>query len=162
MDTENSNMLEEVIMPIVLVISTVVLAAVGVVSAIYNKKMISEMRIDREYNLEPFMTCKIKQNTGITMKNKPPYLSIVFHNHGKGPAKNIKVTLTTDQNILQRKKELKKEIDALGPNEASEIMLGIVVWTGSPEIKFELDYADIFEKPKHHEGKIHLPELRSG
>ena len=155
-------MLEEIIMPIVLVISTVVLAAVGVVSVIYNKKMISEMRIDREYNLEPFLTCKIKQNMGITMKNKLPYLSIVIHNHGKGPAKNIKATLTTDQNILQHKKELKKEIDALGPNEASETTLGIMLWTGSPEIKFELDYADILKKPTHHEGKIHLPELQSG
>ena len=50
-------MVEEAVVSVALVISTVILASVGIISLFYNRKIISQMQIERKDNLTPYLVC---------------------------------------------------------------------------------------------------------
>ena len=55
-DDNDSTMVEEILVSYVLVVSTAVLAIVGIINLYHNRKIISEMKTERKYNLAPFVT----------------------------------------------------------------------------------------------------------
>jgi len=155
-NAKNSMMIDQTTMSIILAISTAVLAAVGVTSLIYNRKMVSEMKIEREYNLRPFVICDVTSKPSTTLS----IFYIVIHNQGKGPAKNIRIKLTSDHMILKGKNEFKHEIHLLGPNGKSEINMGVLALSENvAKINVELDYIDVFDKSFHDESEVALSSL---
>lgn len=141
---------------IILTISTTVLAIVGITSLIYNKKMISEMKTERKYNLKPFVICDVisEQHKNLSV------FYIIIHNQGKGAAKNIQIKLTSDHNVLKHTNEFNHEIHLLGPNGKSKINMGVLALSQNvAEIHVELDYDDVFNESFHEVSTINLSPL---
>lgn len=153
----NSLIIDQTTMSIILATSTAVLAIVGVTSLIYNKKMVSEMKIEREYNLRPFVICDVMSKKS---NNNLSVFYIIVHNQGKGPAKNIKIKLTSEHTVLKNEKTFNHEIHLLGPNGKSEINMGILTLSENvAKIDVQLEYIDVFGKSFHDESKLSLSPL---
>ena len=140
-------MVEEVVASVALVISTAILALVGIISLFYNRKIISQMQIERKDNSAAYLVCSVIPNYSISH----PIFDIVMHNQGNGPAKNIQILLT-----LEGETELKFKFNLLGPN--GKLIL-VTNYAGDDILKtnVRLDYDDIFGKSHHDESKIYVP-----
>ena len=140
-------MMDEVVVSVALVISTAILALVGIISLFYNRKVISQMQIERKDGLTPYIVCSAIPNYSIPH----PIFDIVIHNQGNGPAKNIQLLLT-----LEGETELKFKFDLLGPNGKSVLITNNV----SGDIlktDVKVDYDDIFGESHHDESEIYVP-----
>ena len=148
----------ELVLSVIVGISATVLAVVGLKNVQQNKKIIAEMIEQRKYAMMPYLVCGPKSY----MENKLAVWSIVVHNQGQGPASNIKISLTVDQNILCGKNEFKEEVDILGPNCTFDLRMWPEFWVGEPKVQAKFDYVDMLEKPLHREQKIQLPRRGDG
>ena len=137
-------MVEEAVVSVALVVSTVILASVGIISLFYNRKIISQMQIERKDNLTPYLVCSVIPNYSIPN----PIFDIVIHNQGNGPAKNIQVLLT-----LEGEEGLEFKFNLLGPNGKS-ILVTNKVNGDILKTNVRLDYDDVFGKSHHDESKI--------
>lgn len=143
-DEKDLTMAEEAVVSVALVISTAILALVGIISLFYNRKIISQMQIERNDNLTPYLACSVIPNYSIPT----PIFDIVIHNQGNGPAKNIRISLT-----LEGEEELKLKLNLLGPNGKS-ILVTNDVNGDILETNVRLDYDDALGKSHHEESKI--------
>ena len=137
-------MVEEVVVSVALVISTAILALVGILSLFYNRKIISQMQIERKDNLTPYLVCSVIPNYSIPR----PIFDIVIHNQGNGPAKNIQILLT-----LEGETELKFKFNLLGPNGKS-ILVTNKVSGDILKTNVRLDYDDVLGKSHRDESKV--------
>ena len=146
----------DIILSIMLVVSTVVLAVVGAISLRYNKKIISEMEIERKYNLQPFVVCDIISKPGKDFS----VAYIVIHNQGRGAAKDIQIELKSKMTVLKNATMLYHQIHLLGANAKTEINIGPPTLSqNTAQINAKLDYSDIFGKTIHDESIIKLSSI---
>ena len=153
---EPNNTFDQTTLSIILAASTTVLAIVAIIGLIYNRKIVGEMIIEREFSLRPFLVCKVISKPAKHVS----VLYFVIHNQGKGPAKNIIVNLTSSEKIMKHESKFNTEIHLLGPEGEYEINMGFLALNNNNvEIHAELTYEDVFNKKINDKSIVSLSSL---
>ncbi|WOV93711.1 MAG: hypothetical protein R1F52_03530 [Candidatus Nitrosoabyssus spongiisocia] len=123
---------------LILIISTIVLAGVGILTFLHNRQLYEIIKEERNDNLTPLLVCKIitedQKSTASTSAH------FIIHNQGKGIAYNINVKLTSEKAIIKGKTEFEEIVSAIGPNGIYQINLGLIIEQENDTVDFNFEY----------------------